>query len=243
MRLEHRGVAFLDGLRPFVWPPHAAQLTAAFGRVGWFGAELWPAELAAASAMSERRAKAYGSGRRVAHVALSRLGAPAGAVTSEGRVPRWPAGFTGSITHSETLAVAVVARLADVRGVGVDVEVQGRVDDRSAQRVLIEAERRRFSQPRWTLAFSAKEAVYKAVNPIVGEYLGFADVAIETTGQTFAAATTRRCASSPVVAAGRGFFRRVYGHWLTVFVCRPATATGVCCAGSDRFGTVAAMTG
>ena len=176
--------------------------------------------------MSERRAKAYASGRRVAHVALSRLGAPPGAVTSDGRMPRWPAGFTGSITHSETLAVAVAGRLESVRGVGVDVEVQGRVDDRSAQRVLIEAERRRFSQPRWTLVFSAKEAVYKAVNPIVGEYLGFADVAIETAGHAFTAATTRRCALSPVVAAGRGFFRRVYGHWLTVFVCPPLAAAG-----------------
>ena len=223
---ERLRIAFLDGLRPFAWPPHAAQLTAAFGRVGRFGAELWPAEQAAATAMSERRAKGYASGRRVAHVALSRLGAPPGAVTSDGRLPRWPPGFTGSITHSDTLAVVVVARLADVRGVGVDVEVQGRVDDRSAQRVLSEAERRRFSQPRWTLAFSAKEAVYKAVNPIVGEYLGFADVTIEVAGQTFAATTTRRCASSAQVAAGRGFFRRVYGHWLTVFVC-PAAPAGI----------------
>ena len=68
--------------------------------------------------------------------------------------------------------------------------------------------------------------MYKAVNPIVGEYLGFADVTIEVTGQTFAAATTRHCASSALVAAGRGFFRRVYGHWLTVFVC-PAAPAGI----------------
>ena len=223
---ESQRVSFLDGLRPFAWPPCDVQLTAAFGRIGRFGAELWPEEQAAASAMSERRAKAYASGRRVAHAALALVGAPPGAVASEGRIPRWPPGFTGSITHSDSLAVAVAARLEDVRGVGVDVEAQGRVDDRSAQRVLSGAERRRFSQPRWTLAFSAKEAVYKAVNPIVGEYLGFGDVAIETAGQTFTAATTRRCASSPVVAAGRGFFRRVYGHWLTAFVCPPLAAAG-----------------
>lgn len=209
---------FLDGLATFAWP--AGGVAAAFGRIGAFEAALWPAERAAAEAMGPQRLAAYASGRRVAHAALAALGEVAGPVTSSGRLPRWPPGAVGSIAHSRTLAVAVAARAREVRGVGVDLEAEGRVGERLAARVLVHAERQRLAEAHWTLAFSAKEAVYKAVNPVVGEYLGFGDVEIEIDGDAFSAVALRQCASASEIAAGCGFFRRVYGHWLTIFVCR-----------------------
>lgn len=212
---------FLDGLAPFGWP--AGGVAAALGRVGAFEAALWPAEREAAAGMGPQRRAAYSSGRRVAHAALEALGETAGPVTSCGRLPCWPAGVVGSIAHSRTLAVAVAARAREVRGVGVDLEAEGRVGERLAARVLVDAERQRLAEAHWTLAFSAKEAVYKAVNPVVGEYLGFGDVEIEISGETFSAVASEQCASAALVAAGRGFFRRVYGHWLTIFVCRWAS--------------------
>ena len=212
---------FLDGLAPFAWP--AGGVAAAFGRIGAFEAALWPAERVAAAGLGPQRLAAYASGRRVAHAALAALGEVAGPVTSSGRLPRWPPGAVGSIAHSRTLAVAVAARAREVRGVGVDLEAEGRVGERLAARVLVDAERQRFAEAHWTLAFSAKEAVYKAVNPVVGEYLGFGDVEIEISGETFSAVASAQCASAAVVSAGRGFFRRIHGHWLTVFVCRQAS--------------------
>ena len=214
---------FLDGLAPFEWPSEAEDVVAALGRIGAFELSLRPAEQVAAASMGPARRAAYASGRRVAHAALAMLGEASAAVTNRGRLPQWPPAFVGSIAHSDTLAVAVAARGDRVQGIGVDVEAEGRVGTRAAGRVLVQAELARFPPARWTLAFSAKEAVYKAVNPIVGEYLGLRDVAIETAGQTFSAATATPCGSTPLVAAGRGFFRRVYGHWLTVFVCRHGT--------------------
>lgn len=215
---------FLDGLPPFEWPSDARDVVAALGRIGAFEASLRPAERAAAAGMGPARRAAYASGRRVAHAALAMLGEPSAPVTNCGRLPRWPPAFVGSIAHSDALAVSVAARGEQVQGIGVDVEAEGRVGVRTASRVLVDAELECLSPAHWTLAFSAKEAVYKAVNPIVGEYLGLTDVAIETAGQTFSAATAAPCASTPLVAAGRGFFRRVYGHWLTVFVCRHGTS-------------------
>lgn len=214
----------LDGLPPLEWPSDARDVAVALGRIGAFDACLRPAERAAAAGMGPARRAAYASGRRVAHAALAMLGEASAPVTSRGRLPRWPPAFVGSIAHSDALAVAVAARGDQVQGVGVDVETEGRVGVRTANRVLVEAELERLSPAHWTLAFSAKEAVYKAVNPIVGEYLGLTDVAIETAGQTFSAATAAPCASTPLVAAGRGYFRRVYRHWLTVFVCRHGTS-------------------
>lgn len=200
-------------------------MAVALGRIGEFEASLRAAERAATAGMGPARKAAYASGRRVAHAALAMLGEPSAPVTSRGRQPRWPPGFVGSLAHSDTLAVAVAAHRDRVQGLGVDVEAEGRVGARTAGRVLTYAERQRFSSAQWTLAFSAKEAVYKAVNPIVGEYLGYAEVEIETVGGTaFSAATAAPCASTPLVVAGRGFFERVCGHWLTIFVCRPRVA-------------------
>lgn len=211
---------FLDGLAPFAWPAGAAGVAVALGRIGGVEAALWPAERVATEAMGPQRLAAYASGRRVAHAALAALGEVAGPVTSSGRLPRWPPGAVGSIAHSRTLAVAVAARARQVRGVGVDLEAEGRVGERLTARVLVDAERQRLAEAHWTLAFSAKEAVYKAVNPVVGEYLGFGDVEIEIDGDAFSAVALRQCASASEIAAGCGFFRRVYGHWLTIFVCR-----------------------
>lgn len=211
---------FLDGLPPFPLPASAAGVAAALGRIGKFEAALWPVERAAAATMKPHRAAAYASGRRAAHAALAALGVGARPVTSCGRKPRWPAGVVGSIAHSRALAVAVVARRRQALGVGVDVEAEGRVGARLAKRVLVDPERRRLAQAHWTLAFSAKEAVYKAVNPVVGEYLGFGDVQIEIAGETFSAVAVPGRESAAMVAAGAGFFRQVCGHWLTVFVCR-----------------------
>lgn len=79
--------------------------------------------------------------------------------------PRFPPGFTGSISHTRRLAVAVVCRAGDVRGVGVDLETDP-VPGRLHRILLHEEERARL----WTPAddttlrglFVAKEAAFKA---------------------------------------------------------------------------------
>ena len=114
----------------------------------------------------------------------------------------------------------MAGRRRDIGGIGVDLELEQRVTDELARRVLLKRERERLVERDWpTMLFAAKEAVYKAVNPLVGEYLGFADVEISaSTDGTYRAAMTRRGESKSAVEAGRGWFQRVEGHWLCVFL-------------------------
>ena len=86
--------------------------------------------------------------------------------------------------------------------------------------MLVPGERENLAEQDWrTMLFAAKEAVYKAVNPLVGEYLEFTDVEIAAGADgTYGAAMTRPGKSKATVEAGRGWFQRVEGHWLCVFL-------------------------
>jgi len=115
--------------------------------------------------------------------------------------------------------MAMVSRTINHVGVGVDLESEHRVTDELARRVLLREERERLAAEDWqTMLFAAKEAVYKAVNPLVGEYLSFEDVEVSASEGKFRAATTRPRESSAAIEAGQGYFQHVEGHWLCVFL-------------------------
>ncbi|NRD71984.1 4'-phosphopantetheinyl transferase superfamily protein [Shewanella sp. VB17] len=97
------------------------------------------------------------------------------------RAPVWPIGFIGSITHSRNIAMAAVARVDEYQYVGLDVE-----DMMSAELALsISAsiiQDKEFDLLHnsgldfslgLTIAFSMKEALFKALYPSVGEYFDF----------------------------------------------------------------------
>lgn len=120
------------------------------------------------NAVAKRRAE-FLAGRFCAAMALRQLGLPE-AVPRQGRAPVWPAGVAGSITHSKDRAVAAVSR--HHRLVGLDCEAY--VSDERAMQlsasIFSESESRlrpealpfgRF----FTLVFSAKESLYKALSP------------------------------------------------------------------------------
>ena len=214
-------VRFLDGLAPFAGPLATPHLAAAIGRIGDHRAALSASEREALTAMSAARAAQYSSGRRVARAALCDLGIADADIPRRGRAPVWPSGTAGSIAHSDTLALALAGQRPHFAGVGIDAELHGRVHERLARRVLTGAEYQRHTRDDTaTLLFSAKESVYKAVNPLVGEYLGFQDVEITLGNGCYAARTTRACASTSAVLSGEGSFLDAYGHWLTIFLVR-----------------------
>ncbi len=218
---------FHDGLDTFSWPfVGDRNLVAVFVRVADRAESLHPAERELVVRAGSTRMKAFSSGRHAARLALGELGVESGALLRQGRAPAWPQEVVGSITHSASLAAAVVGCSVRWTGVGVDLEPRGRLGARVARRVLCAAERRALPDAEWSTAvFSAKESVYKAVNPVCGEFLAFQDVriAIAADASAFTAATTRPCAATPVVAAGEGRFFRYSGHWLTVFVVAAQT--------------------
>jgi 4'-phosphopantetheinyl transferase EntD len=88
--------------------------------------------------------------------------------------PVMPAGLSGSITHKGVRAAAIVAP-ADAGYVGIDLEraIAPRMD--IARRILTPREPR-VTGAELTRVFSIKEAIYKAVDPIVRRFVGFQEV-------------------------------------------------------------------
>ena len=195
------------------------------GRVGDYAQDLNAEELALVQEVkNSSRRDAFSSGRRLAKMALSHLGISLRPILRQERRPIWPEFVVGSISHTEHLAVSAVAKSMHCRGIGVDLEVISAVDERVANRVLDDQERDwivKQQLPEWrTALFSAKEAIYKATNPITDEFLGFRDVTltVDEDALSFTAKTTRDFVASPLLERARGYFHRIEGHWLTTFV-------------------------
>lgn len=123
-----------------------------------------------------KRQADYLSGRLLAAEALQKLGiAPAPIGRGAYGEPLWPNGVRGSITHSHG-AVAVWLTTQDWHP-GLDIEFVPGASALDAIRavVLTEAEREmKLDNQALTAVFSAKEAFFKGLFPMVGSCFGFA---------------------------------------------------------------------
>lgn len=150
---------------------------------------LLPAEAQFLGRALASRREEFAAGRACARRALRELGIvdfPLG--VAEDRRPVWPVDIAGSITHTKGFAAAVVARSGVLRSVGLDTEKSGSVKPELWPRIcgpetgwlasLPEEERRAAA----TLIFCIKEAFYKCQYAITGQYLGFDDARVETSG-------------------------------------------------------------
>ena len=198
------------------------------GRIGEHQGQLFDSEQGVEfDGFSPQRKSEYSSGRRVAHEALKLLaGAPA-AVARNGRLPEWPAGYRGTISHSREIAIAMVASTSDCHGVGLDVVKKNAVSAKVAARIMLTEEivppSSGFNDADWrAIVFSAKESVYKAVHPEIGEFLEFRDVEIKMneSDRSFTASTVEKGSSTAIVRAGIGFVSDFEDHWLTLFWCK-----------------------
>lgn len=194
------------------------------GRVGDFLTDLTAEELALVRETKRSRQLEFASGRRLAKTALTHLGISLRPILRKERRPLWPEFVVGSIAHTDSLAVSAVANAVNYRGIGIDVEKISAVDERVAQRVFVDDELDWIAtqdSPEWrTALFSAKESIYKAMNPITNEFLGFRDVTltIDEDALSFTANASKENRAEPYLARARGYFHRIAGHWLTTFV-------------------------
>lgn len=147
-------------------------------------ARLLPEEAAAFGPAVERRTREFTTARACARRALNRLGIPDMPILrGPRREPLWPAGVVGSITHCEGYRAAAVARQTDVLTIGIDAEPHKMLPHGVAAQVLLEPERNWLGgasrEIHWDrLIFSAKESVFKAWFPLIGEWLDFKDAVI-----------------------------------------------------------------
>ena len=141
---------------------------------------VYPQEGAAIARAVPKRRNEFLAGRQAARIALSAIGGPSVALPSGAdRLPLWPDGFTGSITHCDDLCLAVAT--PHTRAVGIDVEPATALPRDLWDAILLPEEQNAIvdtPDPGLTakLIFSAKEAAYKAQYPISRVLYGFHDM-------------------------------------------------------------------
>jgi enterobactin synthetase component D / holo-[acyl-carrier protein] synthase len=149
---------------------------------------LAPEERTFAASLTAVRRRTWVGGRVAMREALTRSGFDAPAVLADSRgAPLLPAGVAGSISHKESLAVALVARGApdDGERLGVDLELDAARPHDIASHVLTDEEATELAAlagparaREVLLRFSAKESIYKALDPFVRRYVAFKEIAV-----------------------------------------------------------------
>jgi enterobactin synthetase component D len=189
--------------------------------------------------LSPARKPTWLAGRIALHEALRDLGLDAGPILTDRRgAPELPDGVTGSISHKRTLAVALAARRLDGLSIGVDLEpvptlppspsepgwdsrpdISSRVmtpEELSALAATPEPVRRR----EVVLHFSIKEALYKAINPLIGRYVSFQEATVLPRSDGSVAVTFALSKQEgPFLAEAR--WLEINGHLLTSAAVRP----------------------
>jgi len=133
--------------------------------------------------------------------------------------PQVPTGFIGSISHKKNLGVALVTTsnddsLATTRGIGVDIEQRFSRRKDLAKRVLTEWEINNLGKIEGVtrdeevlLRFSLKESVYKAMHPLICQFVGFKEA--EITPNDDGTATVKLNLKS----GAQERFQNVEAHW------------------------------
>jgi enterobactin synthetase component D len=143
-------------------------------------------ERALAEQLGEARRSTFVAGRVALRAALVEAGLPAGPLLATDRgAPLVPPGTRGSISHKRTLAVGLAARADPERHIGVDLEENAPLRVDVSRRVLTGAESARLAAlppegraRALLLHLSAKEALYKALDPFVRRYVSFQEAAL-----------------------------------------------------------------
>ena len=121
--------------------------------------------------------------------------------------PVWPQGVTGSLAHDRSVAVAAVGRLSTIAAIGIDVEP---IDELPADmaRVILRHDEQDIDAH---LAFTLKEAAYKAWSSLGGRMLEHHDVRLHLAGHEPDDSVGRRFAAT-IVTDGR----TLEGRWTSV---------------------------
>lgn len=94
---------------------------------------------------------------------------------------RWPAGYVGSVSHKAASVVAVLGRRKSVDLVGIDIDDRKGVE--LASGLPCERPPSVSADCASAILFSAKESVFKALHPVIGERLELDDVVMRWTSE------------------------------------------------------------
>lgn len=131
----------------------------------------------------------YLAGRYVAHYAIKAIGFPAIEIASGmNREPLWPNKLLGSITHTNSTALCAVAFKHECQYLGIDLArwITNEVAKDISHLIIDNEERQLLGEPfsddnhALTMAFSAKESLFKALYPKVQAYFNFSAAKFES---------------------------------------------------------------
>src|SRR5262249_54492796 len=133
------------------------------------------------------------TGRWCARQAMARIGIHGfPLLRNADRAPLWPSDIVGSITHTEGYCAAVVARRKQFLGIGIDVEIDGRVGTELFPTLFTNEEigwleqvpeKQRESMA--TVLFGAKESFYKAQYSFTNAWLEFHAATVSVAGDSW----------------------------------------------------------
>lgn len=137
---------------------------------------------------SAKRQSDYLAGRLAAKNAMSEclkcsasMITPGQVKTEDSRMPVFPKGFVGSISHTGNVAVAAVTSCETIRSIGIDIEPLISEESYAVikRQILTEYELSLFphfsltKNEALTMIFSAKESLYKLLYPMVKRFFDF----------------------------------------------------------------------
>ena len=136
---------------------------------------------------SAKRRREFIAGRLCANRAVARLGSEQAVGMGSDRLPIWPEGIVGSISHSDSLACAVACKAGHCRSIGIDTEpiVAKQTANEIAELVFRDEEEKllrsiaKTTEELLTITFSVKESVYKCLFPIYEIPFDFQDVQLK----------------------------------------------------------------
>lgn len=178
----------------FPGPVRVFEMDPRMADVAW----LQPEEAGHVARAIDKRRREFAAGRKLARSGMQELGVAGEPplVPGEDRVPIWPNGVVGTITHTENWAIAAVAWEHEVRELGVDVEQDSPMREPIWRRIC------RPDEQRWVesldatdrglwgkVIFSAKECAYKAQYIYSRTFLDFyaMEISVETHRDRFSA--------------------------------------------------------
>ena len=174
----------------------------------------------------------FRTGRALARRALHQLGHRDIAIPRrDDGAPIWPDGICGSISHCTGCVAAAVADTAMHKSIGLDVERLGQIDQTLMKRILTPSEFAELlgygflAREIWAhVAFSAKEAFFKAAFNQTGDYFDFHDASLTRIGGLI-----QQSGQFEITVAARlrdRLFGQFAGYWA---VCDRFVATIVTC--------------
>lgn len=179
-------------------------------------------------ACKKRRAE-YLAGRYCARKALSIKSIQCDEIkTGSQREPLWPHGVSGSISHASNTAVSAVGLISDYPHVGIDCEdliAEEKIPD--IQSMILQKNELESLSPHplnkselFSLIFSAKESLFKALYPYVQCYFDFQDakfISIDSKQQNFTIKITKSLTYKyPAGTCFTGYFNFISNHILTM---------------------------